>query len=490
MTYIPFARKYRPKFFREVIGQEAPVRILKNALKNNRVAHAYLFAGPRGVGKTTIARILAKALNCKNPVDGEPCGECENCREIDKGIFPDLIEMDAASNRGIDDIRSLKEVINYRPIKGKHKVYIIDEAHMLTKEAFNALLKTLEEPPPNTTFVLCTTEYDKIIPTILSRCQRIIFSKVPKKKVIEYMKIICEKEGLECQEEALELLAVASEGCMRDAASLLDQASVYGEGKVTKEVVEGFLGILSKETVRKFLKHLLNSEVDEALSFLREISEKGYNLTRFWESLSEEVRNAILVKSLKNPEKLIEDWQDYEEFKSYPLEALLYVENVINRGTQEARTREPLWAYELAVIKTQIVKDILPVSQLGRVVVKEKEEVKQTEIKQEQKTEAKEEKPESTVAPEASANASEVKEEKRRPSVEEIIESIDKITLREVLKRASREERDGKVVFKIDEKLLKNLKKELEALQKLYPFIDFEAEVKKKSTSQSEAKLF
>ncbi len=478
MAYIPFARKYRPKFFREVIGQEAPVRILKNAIKNNRVAHAYLFAGPRGVGKTTIARILAKALNCKNPVEGEPCGECENCREIDKGIFPDLIEMDAASNRGIDDIRSLKEAVNYKPIKGKHKVYIIDEAHMLTKEAFNALLKTLEEPPPNTTFVLCTTEYDKIIPTILSRCQRIIFSKVPKKKVIEYMKKICEQEGLECKEDALELLAVASEGCMRDAASLLDQASVYGEGKVTKEIVETFLGILSKETVRKFLKHLLESEVDEALSFLREISEKGYNLTRFWESLGEEIRKAILVKSLQNPEKLVEDWQDYEEFKKYPLEALLYVENIVNRGNQEARTREPLWAYELAVIKTKIVKDILPVSQLGKVVVRE-----------DSKQEVKEEKSPPKAVPEIKEEIKEEKEEKI-PSVEEIIRSVEKRTLRKALEEAKHEERDGKVVFKLDENHIKNFKKELEALKKLYPFLEFEAEVKKKSSSQSEAKLF
>ncbi len=478
MAYIPFARKYRPKFFREVIGQEAPVRILKNAIKNNRVAHAYLFAGPRGVGKTTIARILAKALNCKNPVEGEPCGECENCREIDKGIFPDLIEMDAASNRGIDDIRSLKEAVNYKPIKGKHKVYIIDEAHMLTKEAFNALLKTLEEPPPNTTFVLCTTEYDKIIPTILSRCQRIIFSKVPKKKVIEYMKKICEQEGLECKEDALELLAVASEGCMRDAASLLDQASVYGEGKVTKEIVETFLGILSKETVRKFLKHLLESEVDEALSFLREISEKGYNLIRFWESLGEEIRKAILVKSLQNPEKLVEDWQDYEEFKKYPLEALLYVENIVNRGNQEARTREPLWAYELAVIKTKIVKDILPVSQLGKVVVRE-----------DSKQEVKEEKSPPKAVPEIKEEIKEEKEEKI-PSVEEIIRSVEKRTLRKALEEAKHEERDGKVVFKLDENHIKNFKKELEALKKLYPFLEFEAEVKKKSSSQSEAKLF
>ena len=194
---------------------------------------------------------------------------------------------------------------------------------------------------------------------------------------------------------------------MRDAASLLDQASVYGEGKVTKEIVETFLGILSKERVREFLKLLLDSEVDSALSSLQEISEKGYNLTRFWESLGEEIRKVILVKSLQNPEKLVENWQDYEEFKKYPLEALLYIESIVNRGSQEARTREPLWAYELAVIKTKIVKDIIPVSQLDKLAARE---------------ETKEEVEGEQTQPKA---VTEIKEEKKIPSVEEIIESVE-----------------------------------------------------------------
>ncbi|HIP43438.1 MAG TPA: DNA polymerase III subunit gamma/tau [Aquifex aeolicus] len=476
MVYIPFARKYRPKFFKEVIGQDVAVRILKNAIRNNRVAHAYLFAGPRGVGKTTIARILAKALNCKNPSEGEPCGECEHCREIDRGIFPDLIEMDAASNRGIDDIRTLKEAVNYKPIKGKYKVYIIDEAHMLTKEAFNALLKTLEEPPQNTVFVLCTTEYDKILPTILSRCQRIIFSKVSKEKVIEYLKKICEKENIEYEEKALELLTHASEGCMRDAASLLDQASVYGEGKVNKEVVENFLGILSQETVRKFLRLLLNSEVDEAIKFLNELAEKGYNLGKFWEMLEEEVRNAILVKSLKNPGFTVENWRDYEEFKEFPLEALLYVENLINRGKVEARTREPLRAYELAVIKSLIVKDILPISQLGKIIGKESSQKGNNDKPKEEETVEK--------TPGG-------KEVPPMVNIEEIINSIQKPLIRRLIEDAEKEEKDGKIVIKVDLSYYKSYKKEFEKLKELYPFLEYELlEVKKKSSDRNKMKLF
>ena len=207
MVYIPFARKYRPKKFSEVVGQTAAVRTLKNAIKTNRVAHAYIFAGPRGVGKTTIARILAKVLNCLNPTpEGEPCGECEHCKAIDKGNFPDLVEIDAASNRGIDDIRQLKESVSYAPIKGKYKVYIIDEAHMLTKEAFNALLKTLEEPPPRTVFVLCTTELDKIIPTIQSSCQRINVKRIPEGLIVERLKEICSLEGIKYEENALRVI--------------------------------------------------------------------------------------------------------------------------------------------------------------------------------------------------------------------------------------------------------------------------------------------
>ncbi|MCS7171251.1 MAG: DNA polymerase III subunit gamma/tau [Aquificaceae bacterium] len=362
--YIPFARRYRPKTFSEVVGQEVAVRVLKNAVRLEKMSHAYLFAGPRGTGKTTIARILTKAINCHNPVEGEPCCVCENCIAIDRGSFPDIIEIDAASNRGIDDIRAIRDAVSYTPIKGKYKVYILDEAHMLTREAFNALLKTLEEPPPRTVFVLCTTEYEKIMPTILSRCQRLVFSKLRESQIVENLKSICQREGIECEEKALYLIAKLSDGGMRDAVSLLDQTSTYGEGRVSTAIVEEFLGVVSQERVREFLLMLLNSEVDKALGFVRDMDQRGFNLGRLCDLLEEEIRNLLLYKSLKEPERVMRVEDFHRSLQHVPLNALLYLEKVVNTVRTDARSRDFLRALELGIIKTHIVKEIVPISEL------------------------------------------------------------------------------------------------------------------------------
>ena len=277
MAYISIARKYRPSKFSEVVGQERITKTLKNAIKLGIFSHAYIFAGPRGVGKTTTARIVAKALNCENPEGGEPCNRCENCIEISRGSFPDVVEIDAASNRGIDHIRELRENVQYSPVKGKRKVYIVDEFHMLTKEAFNALLKTLEEPPEHVVFILATTEIDKIPATVLSRCQKFLFRKVPEERVVETLKQICQRENISCDEEALKLIAIASEGCLRDAESFLEQTIALGEGKVKPEVVSGFLGIVSQSELEKLLNLSFDGDKNALRERIEELESLGYD---------------------------------------------------------------------------------------------------------------------------------------------------------------------------------------------------------------------
>ena len=449
--YIPFARKYRPRKFSEVVGQDVAVRVLKNAIKLNKVSHAYLFAGPRGTGKTTIARILTKALNCLQPVDGEPCGVCENCLAIDKGSFPDLIEIDAASNRGIDDIRAIRDAVSYTPIKGKYKVYILDEAHMLTKEAFNALLKTLEEPPPKTVFVLCTTEYEKIMPTILSRCQRLIFSKLREDQIVENLKKICQAEGIQYEEEALYMIAKLSDGGMRDAVSLLDQLSTYGEGKVEVVLIEEFLGIPSLERVRDFMLLLLESQVDSALNFIRDISQKGFNLSRLCDLLQEEIRTLLLYRSLREPEKVMQVEDFHRKLSQVPINALLYLEKVVNTIKLDARSRDFLKAFELAIIKTQIVKDIVPIGDLIKYGLSSNPRTDQAE-------------------------------EKREEVVDpfKVLESkLDKLTF-EILKRSKYEIKGDVITFYIREKDLSA--EDMNRIKAIYPKVEFFVEAEEKGS--------
>ncbi len=277
MGYLAIPRKYRPSKFSDVVGQEHVTETIKNAIKTGKIAHAYIFAGPRGVGKTTTARIIAKALNCENPQDGEPCNSCSVCEAINKGAFPDVIEIDAASNRGIDQIRELRETVFYSPSRGKYKVYIIDEFHMLTKEAFNALLKTLEEPPDHVVFILATTELDKIPATILSRCQRFLFKKVPEKRIIETLANICDKENVNFETEALKLIAVASEGCLRDAESLLDQLIALSSGNITTEIASRFLGVLGSNILQELLQKGFEGDRKGLKESLNQLETTGYN---------------------------------------------------------------------------------------------------------------------------------------------------------------------------------------------------------------------
>lgn len=302
MGYKALYRSYRPTTFKEVIGQKHVIQTLKNAIIENRTSHAYVFSGLRGIGKTTIARILAKAVNCQNPIDGEPCNECESCKAINESITTDVVELDAASNNGVDEIRSLLEKVNFLPSFLTKKVYIIDEVHMLSTAAFNALLKTLEEPPAYVMFILATTEPHKIPMTILSRCQRFDFKQLTIAELTEELIYICEKENIQISKEALNGIAEAAEGGMRDALSILDQASVYAEGEITVDDVNSVTGNISNQKIIELLHALNNNDATTAISNVNELLNMGKEVSRLITNVIQFCRDLLLFKSVnENP---------------------------------------------------------------------------------------------------------------------------------------------------------------------------------------------
>jgi len=290
-------RKWRPQTFDEVVGQEHVVRTLRNALASERVRHAYLFAGPRGTGKTTTARLLAKAVNCLAPDPADrPCNECAICQAVNEGRLMDLIEIDAASNTGVDDVRELRERVGYRPSEARYKVYVIDEVHMLSNAAFNALLKTLEEPPSHAIFVLATTEPHRIPPTILSRCQRFDFRRIPLTAMVDRLERIAEMEGFTADREALTLIARQATGSMRDAESLLDQLAAYDEGGITVEEVRAALGTGTEEAVMALTDAMASGDVARGLSVINEAVERGADPRQFARQVVEHLRGLLLTR--------------------------------------------------------------------------------------------------------------------------------------------------------------------------------------------------
>ncbi len=293
-------RKYRPQTFAEIVGQEHVVRTLTNAISSGMISHAYLFAGPRGSGKTTVARLLAKAVNCQKRKNGEfePCNQCSSCQEIMAGRALDLIEIDAASHRGIDEIRELRDGIRFMPTKSKYKVFIFDEAHQLSKDAANALLKTLEEPPSHAIFILATTEIHKMIPTIISRCQRFDFRKLTVPEIVKKLEWVSEKENFKIEKAALELLALNSGGSIRDGESLLDEILTFsGEKKEIKaEDIKDLLGLVEIEQVAEFCDFLCQKKAPETINFLQETIEKGSDLQEFAKTLINYLRQVLILK--------------------------------------------------------------------------------------------------------------------------------------------------------------------------------------------------
>lgn len=355
--FIVSARKYRPQNFSTVVGQSHITTTLKNAIKNNQLAHAFLFCGPRGVGKTTCARILAKTINCENRTsDGEACNECNSCTSFDNGTSLNIHELDAASNNSVEDIRVLVEQVRFAPQAGQYKVYIVDEVHMLTTQAFNAFLKTLEEPPPFAIFILATTEKHKIIPTILSRCQIFDFKRITNKDTVEHLHEICEKENIEADKTALHLIAQKSEGCLRDSLSILDKIVSFTNGKLSYANTLEHLNILDEDYYFRLLEAMQQQQLSDAILIYDEINSKGFEGDELLNGFAEFLRN-VLVSSDARVVALLEVSDD---FKQRYLDAATNIDtawivaalNVLNEAEiQYKQAKNKRLHVELALIK-------------------------------------------------------------------------------------------------------------------------------------------
>ena len=307
MGYTALYRKFRPTTFSEMVGQEHITRTLRNQIIANRVGHAYLFNGGRGTGKTSSAKILARAINCLNPKDGEPCNECEICKSALNGSLTDIVEMDAASNNSVEDIRSIREEVNFLPTKAKYRVYIIDEVHMLSTGAFNALLKTLEEPPEHVKFILATTEPQKLPATILSRCQRFDFKRISNEDIIKRLKVVCNESNIEISEGALNIIAVLSEGAMRDALSILERCIQDGENKIDENKIKDLVGIPKLSYVNSIISAILEYDLDEVVKSTNQILNEGKDLDNFLWEMIKYVKDILVYKSCKNLELYTQD---------------------------------------------------------------------------------------------------------------------------------------------------------------------------------------
>ncbi|MBI5496683.1 MAG: DNA polymerase III subunit gamma/tau [Deltaproteobacteria bacterium] len=378
MSYVVLARKWRPQAFEDVIGQEHVVQTLHNAIGSNRVAHAFLFTGARGVGKTTAARLLSKALCCEKGPRPEPCNACAACQEITSGNSVDVLEIDGASNTGVDDVRELRESARYLPQRLRLKIFIIDEVHMLSVNAFNALLKLLEEPPPHLKFIFATTEPHKIPITILSRCQRYDFKRIPPKVMASRLQKICEDEKLVIGEGALELVCRAAEGGMRDALSLLDQVlSFVGQGQpITAQACVEALGIIDRRTVVDITEALLHRQADKALFLVREASNRGFDLKQLGGELLTELRHLTVAQVTREPEQVMD--LPMHEVEALKVRAKLVSAEELHRLFTTlmarldtlSRTGEPLLAMEMAVLSLCLAPPAASLQQVSDLVAR------------------------------------------------------------------------------------------------------------------------
>ena len=378
MSYKALYRTYRPQTFDEMAGQKHILKTLQNAIKDNKVAHAYLFTGPRGTGKTSMAKLLAKALNCESE-NNKPCNECENCIEITNGSHPDVVEIDAASNNGVDEVRSLIEKVKYSPILGKRKVYIIDEVHMMSTGAFNALLKTLEEPPEHVIFVLATTEPHKVLPTIISRCQRFDFGRISSNDIGERVKTVLEKENIKYEDGVIELIGELCDGGMRDALSILDQAVAYAGEELKCSHIREIYGVTSLEEKVKLLNLISDNDESGIINEINEYENKGVDLTRLTMGLIDYLKEVIIYQNSKNKDILkVSSVEMIDMFKEQGTnKAFKWIDILVEALANYKRVNAPKSFFEIACLKmasvcTNVSSVVVEQTQPTKVDVEEK----------------------------------------------------------------------------------------------------------------------
>ena len=357
MSYMALYREWRPKVFEDVIGQDHIVKTIKNQILQSRIPHAYLFCGTRGTGKTSTAKILSKAVNCLNLIDGDPCNECEMCKEINDGTLLDVIEIDAASNNRVENIRELIEDVKYPPHSARYKVYIIDEVHMLSTSAFNALLKTLEEPPEFVIFILATTDPQKVPPTILSRCQRFDFKRIKVLDISKRLRRIADDNGVFVEDKTLDTISRVSDGAMRDALSILDQAISMTSGRIEHKDVISMLGLTSNENTFGLVDKMIDKNIEGSIKILNDIIQNGKDILQFSKDLTKHFRNLLMVKVSKSPEDIIDASDETimlikEQAQKIRSEEIMRAINIIVEAENEAKlTSQPRILLEMAIIR-------------------------------------------------------------------------------------------------------------------------------------------
>ena len=357
MTYQSLYRKFRPKSFDDLLGQDHVTTTLKNQLKSRNVTHAYLFTGIRGTGKTSAAKIFARAVNCLDNSDGNPCNDCEICKGILDESIMDVVEMDAASNNSVEDIRDLREKAKYHPSKSKYKVYIVDEVHMLSKGAFNALLKILEEPPSHVLFILATTEPQKLPATIQSRCQRFDFKRISIKKIIENMKNICKKLNVEVEERGLYLIAQNADGAMRDALSILEQCISFTDEKITYENILSILGTVNTDIILNITQNIIDKDVNKSLEIINEVVQYGKDVNQFIKDLILHLRNLMIIKSASDVENIVESSKEFldnlaEQAKKVSISDIISYINILSEAENQSKwSSKPRIVLEISIIK-------------------------------------------------------------------------------------------------------------------------------------------